>query len=114
MYIVDVPVCEIGGGMGVVPVVPTPVSRVVRAQALLVHGVDCRRGLGALLAAACSCEWVNVPFVGLGGCWGSGGGGESACLRWWCNYLDRPVEVRGHSVWFGGALHPVERYLFGR
>ena len=29
-------------------------------------------------------------------------------------YLDRAVEVRGHSVWFGGTLHPVERYVFGR
>ena len=29
-------------------------------------------------------------------------------------YLDRQVVVRGHSLWFGGALHPVERYVFGR
>ena len=29
-------------------------------------------------------------------------------------YLDRPVVVRGHSVWFGRSLHPVERYVFGR
>ena len=37
-----------------VPVVPTVVlvPGVVRAQALLIHGVDCRRGVGALLVAA--------------------------------------------------------------
>ena len=29
-------------------------------------------------------------------------------------YLDRPVVLQGHLVWFGGALHPVERYVFGR
>ena len=29
-------------------------------------------------------------------------------------YLDRPVVVRGHSVWFGGVLHPVEHYVFDR
>ena len=29
-------------------------------------------------------------------------------------YLDCPVVVRGHSVWFGGALDPVERYVFDR
>ena len=34
----------------VVSAVPAPV--VVRAQALLIHGVDCRRGIGALLVAA--------------------------------------------------------------
>ena len=29
-------------------------------------------------------------------------------------YLDRPVVVHGNSVWFGGALHPVERYVFAQ
>ena len=29
-------------------------------------------------------------------------------------YLDRPVVVRGNSVWFRVALHPVERYVFVR
>ena len=29
-------------------------------------------------------------------------------------YLDRPVVVRGNSVWFGGSLHPVEHYVFAR
>ena len=28
-------------------------------------------------------------------------------------YLDHPVVVQGNSVWFGGALHPVEQYVFG-
>ena len=29
-------------------------------------------------------------------------------------YLDRPVVVRGNSVWLGDALHPVERYVLGQ
>ena len=29
-------------------------------------------------------------------------------------YLDCPIVVRGNSVWFGSALHPAERYVFGR
>ena len=29
-------------------------------------------------------------------------------------YLDRPVVVHGNSLWFGGALYPVERYVFAR
>ena len=47
-----------GGPLGpppvpLVPVVPAvSVPGLVRAQALLIHGVDCRRGMGVLLAAA--------------------------------------------------------------
>ena len=108
-------------GMGSSPVWPpparvggiVPVSGVVRAQALLIHGVDCRRGVGALLAAArrlrvgaCSVRGVRW-LLGAGRRWGKR-------LSSVVVYLDRPVEVRGHSVWFGGALHPVERYVFGR
>ena len=48
------------GGMGSCPSGPTPAPVVdgvpapvvVRAQALLIHGVDCRRSVRALLAAA--------------------------------------------------------------
>ena len=56
---VDVEMSGMGGGpsepppvplVPVVPVVSMPV--VVRAQALLFHGVDCGRGMGGLLAAA--------------------------------------------------------------
>ena len=28
-------------------------------------------------------------------------------------YLDCAGVVRGCSVWFGSALHPVKRYVFG-
>ena len=48
------------GGMGGCPSGPppapdggsVPVPEIVRAQALLIHGVDCRRSVRALLAAA--------------------------------------------------------------
>ena len=43
------------GGVGVPDVGPRPVVGVVglvRAQALLIHGVDCRRGVGSLLVMA--------------------------------------------------------------
>ena len=110
----------VGGGPAEpppVPVVPlVPVARVpevVRAQALLIHGVDCRRGMGALLAAAgrlrvgeCTVRGVRW-LLGVGRRWGKR-------LSSLVVYLDRPVVVRGHSVWFGGSLHPVERYVFGR
>ena len=92
-----------GGGM--------PVPGVVRAQALLIYEVDCRRSVRALLAAA---RGMRVGECGVRG------------VRWlldvgrhWSKrlssvvvYLDRSVVVRGHSLWFGGALHPVERYHF--
>ena len=112
------------GGMGggpsgpppvpVVPVVPVvPELGVVRAQALLVHGVDCRRGVGALLAAARRLRigvWAvrGVRWLlGVGRRWGKR-------LSSVVVYLDRPVVVRGNSVWFGGVLHTVEHYVFAR
>ena len=93
---------------------PRPVAGeegLVRAQSLLIHGVDCRRGMGSLLAMARrlrvrDCNMRGVRWLlGVGSCWGKG-------LSSVVVYLDRPVVVRGHSVWFGGALHPVERYIF--
>ena len=117
---VDVGMSGMGGGpsgpplVPLVPVVPAvSVPGVVRAQALLIHGVDCRRGMGALLAAArrlrvgeCAVRGVRW-LLGVGRRWGKR-------LSSVVVYLDRPVVVRGNSVWFGGALHPVERYVFGR
>ena len=83
----------------------------VRAQALLIHEVDCRRGVGALLAMArrlrvgdCGVRRVRW-LLGVGRRWGKH-------LSSVVVYLDCLVVVRGHSVWFGGALHPVERYVF--
>ena len=56
---VDVEMSGIGGGPSGPPPVPlvpvvsaVSVPGVVRAQALLIHGVDCRRGMGALVAVA--------------------------------------------------------------
>ena len=90
-----------------------PAEGVVRAQALLVHGVDCRRGVGSLLAVArrlrvgkCAVRSVRW-LLGVGRRWGKR-------LSSVVVYLHCPVEVRGHSVWFVDALHPVERYVFGR
>ena len=89
------------------------VPGVVRAQALLIHGVDCRRGTGALLAAArrlrvgeCTVRGVRW-LLGVGSRWGKR-------LSSVVVYLDRPVVVQGNSVWFGGSLHPVEHYVFAR
>ena len=97
--------------MGPQPVVG--VEGLVRAQALLIHGVDCRRGVGTLLGMArrlrvgeCSVRGVRL-LLGVGRHWGKR-------LSSVVVYLDRPVEVRGHSVSFGGALHPVLSYVFGR
>ena len=94
-----------------VPVVPVP--GVVWAQALLIHGVDCRRGMGALLGAArrlrvgeCTVRGMRW-LLGVGRRWGKR-------LSSVVVYLDRPVVVWGNSVWFGGVLHPVERYVFSR
>ena len=90
-----------------------PAEGAVRAQALLIHGVDCQKSMGSLLSAArrlrvgeCS-VWGVRWLSGVGRCWGK-------CLSSVVVYLDHPVEIRGHSVWFGGALHPVERYVFDR
>ena len=53
---VDVEMGGMGGCPSGPPLVPVgsgvPVPVVVRAQALLIHGVDCQRGVRALLAAA--------------------------------------------------------------
>ena len=99
------PPAPVGGGV--------PVPGVVRAQALLIHGVDCRQGVGALLAAArrlrvgeCTVRGVRW-LLGVGRRWGKR-------LSSVVVYLDHQVVVRGCSLWFGGALHPVERYVFGR
>ena len=117
---VDVGMGGMGGGPSGPPLVPlvpggaaVPVPGVVRAQALLIHGVDCRRSMGTLFAAArrlrvgeCTVRGVRW-LLGVGRRWGKR---MSSVVV----YLDRPVEVRGGSVWFGGSLHPVERYVFGR
>ena len=90
-----------------------PTEGTVRAQALLIHNVNCRRGVGSLLSVAwrlwvgeCSVREVRW-LLGVGRYWGKR-------LSSVVVYLDHPVEIRGHSVWFGGALHPVEHYVFGR
>ena len=117
---VDVEMGGMGGGPSGPPPVPLTsggtavlVPGVVRAQALLIHGVDCRRGVGALLVAArrrrvggCTVRGVRW-LLGVDRHWGKH-------LSSVVVYLDRPVVVRGNSVWFGGALHPVERYVFAR
>ena len=71
------------------------------------------RGVGSLLTVArrlrvgeCTVRGVRW-LLGVGRHWGKR-------LSSVVVYLDRPVEIRGHSVWFGGALHPVERYIFRR
>ena len=104
------------GGVGVPDVGPRPVGRgmgSVRAQALLIHGVDCRRAVGTLLAMArrlrvrdCAVRCVRW-LLGVGRQWGKR-------LSSVVVYLDRVVEVRGCSVSFGGALHLVEHYIFDR
>ena len=102
-----------GGGSGAPEMGSRPADGVVRAQALLIYGVDCRRGVGSLLAAARRLRVGEYSVRGV--CWLLG-----VSRRWGKRlssvvvYLDRPGEVRGHSVWFGGTLHPVERYVFGR
>ena len=117
---VDVEMAGMGGGPSGPPPVPlvsdgaaVPVPEVVQAQALLIHGVDCRRSMGALFAAArrlrvgeCTVRGVRW-LLGAGRRWGKH-------LSSVVVYLDRPVGVRGSSVWFRGSLHPVERYVFGR
>ena len=117
---VDVEMGGMGGGPAEPPLVPvvalvpaTHVHGVVRAQALLIHRVDCRRGMGALLAAPSrlrvgECTVRGVWWwLGVGRRWGKR-------LSSLVVYPDRSVVVRGHSVWFGGSLHPVERYVFAR
>ena len=41
-----------GGRFGAPGMGPRPADGIVRAQALLIHGMDCRRGVGSLLLAA--------------------------------------------------------------
>ena len=109
------------GGMGGCPSGPppaplgvgVPVPVVVWAQALLIHGVDCRPSMKALLASArglrvgeCGVRGVRW-LLGVGRRWGKR-------LSSVVVYLYCPVVVRGHSLWFGGALHPVECYVFER
>ena len=79
--------------------VPMPI--VVRGQALLIHGVDCRRSVRALLAATrglrvgmCSVRGVRW-LLGINRRWGKR-------LSSVVVYLDRTVVVRGNSLWFGG------------
>ena len=117
---VDVEMGGMGGGSSGPPPVPSvpgapvvPVPGVVRAQALLIHGVDCRRGMGVLLGAArrlrvgkCSVRGVRW-LLGVGGRWGKR-------LSSVVVYLHRTVVVRECSVWFGCVLHPVDRHVFSR
>ena len=69
--------------------------------------------MGALLAMARrlrvgNCVMRGIRWLlGLGRRWGKR-------LSSVVVYLDRQVVVLGHSVWFGGALHRVERYVFGQ
>ena len=95
---------------------PRPIAGVewlVRAQALLIYGVDCRKGVGTLVAMA---RRLSVGNCGVGSVrWLLGVGrrwGKRLCSV--AVYFDRPVVVRRHSVWFGGAVHPVERFVFVR
>ena len=79
---------------------PRPVGEgmgLVRAQALLIHGVDCRRGVGALLAMV---RRLRVGVRGVRGVrWLLGVGRQwSKRLSSMVVYLDRAVEVRGHLV----------------
>ena len=86
------------GGMGSSPAGPppapvdsgVPVPRVVRAQALLIYDMDCRRSVRALLAAAqglslvvCSVRGVRW-LLGVGWHWGKR-------LSSVVVYLDRPL-----------------------
>ena len=82
----------------VVPLVPpVRVLEVVWVQAVLVHRVYCRRGMGALLTAAirlrvgeCTVRGVRW-LLGVGRRWG----------KWLSSlvvYLDRPVVVHGHEI----------------
>ena len=73
----------------------------------------CRRGVWTLSAAArrlqvgeCAVRGVRW-LLGVGRRWGKR-------LSSLVVYLDRPFVVRGHWVWFGGSLHPVEHYIFRR
>ena len=93
------------GGMGGCPSRPPPalvvgglpVPVVVRAQALVIHGVDCRRSRRALLVAAQGLRvseysvWGVRWLLGVGRRWGKR-------LSSVVVYLNRPVVVRGYSL----------------
>ena len=110
----------VGGGpaepppVPVVPLVPVAlVPEVVRVHALLIHGVDCRRGMRALLAAGGRLPVGDCTVRGVRWLLGVG----RRCGKQLCSfvmYMDRPVVVHGHSVWFGGSLHSVDRYVCWR
>ena len=92
-------------------VVHVPV--VVQAQVLVMHGVGCRRGMGAVFGAA--------RRLRVGGCTVRGTRWLLVAVRRWGKrlslvvvYQNCPEVVRGNSVWFGVALHPVQRYVFVR
>ena len=84
---VDVEIGRIGGcpsGPSSAPVgggVPVPV--VVQAQALLVHR-DCRRSMGALLAATRRLRLKVCTVRGVRWLLRLAGIGASTCHRWWC------------------------------
>ena len=100
--------------MGVVsgPIPAPPLREVVRAQALVVHGVSCVSGLQAMERCARHLN-VGVCTVHV----------VQWLLGWQRHlvkrmssivvYLDRPVTVTQKCVRFGGALCPVERYVRG-
>ena len=100
----DVEMGEMGGGpaepppIPVVPLVPAArVPEVVRAQALLIHGVDCCRGMGALLAAASRLRVGECTVRGVRRLLGVDrrlGKRLSSLVV----YLDRTIVVCGHSV----------------
>ena len=73
--------CPVGTPLALVGGV-VPVPGVVQAQALLVHVVDCRRSVRALLAAARGLRVGEYSVRGVRWLLGVAGVGASACLRW--------------------------------
>lgn len=78
-----------GGLLGppTVPVVPAvsavPMSGVIRVRALLIHGVDCRRGMGSLVVAARRLRVGECTVGGERWLLGQAGIGVSICYQWW-------------------------------
>ena len=100
-----------GGVSGPVPV--PPVRSIVRAQALVVHEASCAAGLRVVERCA---RHLNVGVCTVRGVrwllgWQRRLGNRMSSV---VVYLDRPVVVPGKCVRFGGALCPVERYVWGR
>ena len=101
----------IGGVSGPVPV--PPLGSGMKAQVLVVDGMSCMSSLRAV--ERCSCR-LNVGVCTVRG------------VRWllgWqrrlgkhmpsvVGYLDRLLVVSENYVRFGGALCPVEQYVWGR